>query len=167
MSAVTIMLVRLQHPMMSLDSGFTVKEIFPLKPLLPPMILMIEFPFPPRGIETDDGLAEIEKSDTKRVSTVSLRLLPFGVPVTVTKVALVLSGVERLVLIVSMLELPARSGVTVLGENEIVTPAGRIVLGVIDKVTGLGGIEPLSVKVIVVEPELPLMTSMFPELDNT
>ena|SRR5437667_4553276 len=159
------MLVWLQHAMMLFDRGFTVKEIFPLKPL-PPIRLTIEFPFPPCGTETADGLAKVEKSDTKRVSTKSVVLAPFGVPVTVMKVPATLSGVETSVLIFSMLEFPARSGITVVGENEAVTPAGSTVVGVIDKVTGLGGMEPLSVKVILVEPELPLMTFMSAELDR-
>jgi len=157
----------LQHAMRLLDSGFTVKEIFPLKPV-PPIRLTTEFPFPPCGTETDDGLAKIEKSDTKRVSTESVVLAPFGVPVTMIVVALTLTGVERVVRIVSMLEFPVRVGITVGGENEYVTPVGRmaIVAGVSDRVTGLGGMAPLSVSWILVEPEPPLMTSTSPELDS-
>ncbi len=66
------MLVWLQHAMMLFDSDFTVKEIFPLKPL-PPIRLTTEFPFPPCGTETDVGLATIEKSVTKKLSNVLLR----------------------------------------------------------------------------------------------
>ena len=83
-------------------------------------------------------------------------------------VADTLTGVERVVLIVSMLEFPVRLGITLGGENEYVTPAGRMAMlaGVSDKVTGLGGLESLSVSWILVEPELPLMTSTSPELDS-
>jgi len=160
--AITMTLVRLQQPMMLLDSGFTVREIFPLKPV-PPMRLTSEFPYAPCGIETDDGLAITEKSVTKSVSTVLFVVGPNGIPVTVTKVELMLSGVERVVLIVRMLEFPPVVGITVVGENEAVTPVGKAV-PVKDNVTGLAAIVPLKNNVILDVAELPLMTLMFPEL---
>src|SRR5438046_4986085 len=144
--AITMTLVRLQQPMMLLDSGFTVREIFPLKPV-PPMRLTSEFPYSPCGIETDDGLVVIEKSVTKSVNTVLFVVGPNGIPVTVTKIGL-LSGVERVVLIVRMLEFPPVAGITVVGENEAVTPVGKVV-PVKDNVTGLAAIVPLKINVIL------------------
>jgi len=159
------MLVWLQQPMMLLDSGFTVKEIFPLKPV-PPITLTTELPYAPCGIETDDGLAMIEKSVTKSVTMVLFVVGPNGTPVTVTKIELALSGVERVVLMVRILEFPPVVGMTVVGENEAVTPVGKVV-PVKANVTGLAAMVPLRISVILVVAEVPLMTLMFPELASS
>ena len=79
----------------------------------PALGLTLTFPFPPCGIERVEGLADIEKSVTESVNLVLLVVAPSGVPVTVAVIPPTLSGVDSIVLIVSVLETPAVVGVKV------------------------------------------------------
>ena len=131
-ATVTLTLVRLRKPMMLPDPDVAVMLMLLLKPDWLVKVI-IEFPFPPSGTETDGWLAEIRKSETVRVTVVLAVVGPKGLPVTVT--GWLPAGVEVVVVMVRVLEAPVLVGVTVGGLNEQDAPIGRVE-AMHDSVTG-------------------------------
>ena len=77
-------LVESRNVIMLVELGLAVRPTFPVKPNWPVRV-MIEFPFPPRGIDTDCGVDVTLKSGFTTVTVMKTECLSVPpVPVTLT-----------------------------------------------------------------------------------